>query len=246
MPAELITIHTDGACSGNPGPGGFAAIIQSDRRPEQVITGGDPDTTNNKMEMAAVIEALRVINSEAMVEDARIQVRSDSQYVTNGFNQNWLRNWVRNNWRNGRGQPVANKDLWLQLMTEAKHLNVQWVWVRGHSGDPMNERCDRLAVQEAENSREMPGYWCSTGLPRTEGSPVAPPQQQVPLMPEDVQAPEPGPEAELRPHPDCGAPADPGTEALRLLEALARLIEEHDDFPTFRQDARHLFANARW
>ena len=166
----MVTIHTDGACSGNPGPGGFAAIIQWAQDAELTVTGGDPKTTNNRMELSAVIEALKAVNSIPELRENPVTIRSDSTYVTNAFNKNWLSNWMKHGWRNSKKQPVPNRVLWEALLAEIQGHNCTWVWVRGHSGDPMNERCDRLAVQQAEFARSQNGYWSSAGNPRTEAT----------------------------------------------------------------------------
>ena len=161
-----VTIHTDGACLGNPGPGGFAAIIEwnGDRL---TVTGGDPKTTNNRMELSAVIEALRAVNFVPELKSAPVRVRSDSKYVVNAFNQGWLPNWQRNGWRNSKKQPVPNRELWDDLLQEIKRHDIEYVWVRGHAGDPMNELCDRLANEQAGLARTEPAYWTSAGNPRS-------------------------------------------------------------------------------
>ena len=158
-----LTIHTDGACAGNPGPGGFAAIIQSPKYGELIITGGDPKTTNNRMELAAIIEALKAVNATASNKNASITIRSDSKYVTDAFNQNWIAKWQRNGWRTAQNKPVLNTDLWKALLDEIQGHHITWTWVKGHSGDPMNERCDRLAVQQAEIASGEHEYWVNVG-----------------------------------------------------------------------------------
>lgn len=164
-PEETVLIHTDGACVGNPGPGGFAAIIERPGSETLIITGGDPDTTNNRMELAAVIEALKALNQDETIPTTNITVRSDSQYVCHAFNQNWIGNWRTNGWRNSKGQPVANMDLWTKLLAEIKNLEITWVWIPGHTGDPMNERCDRLAVSCSQQAHLRKQYWVSAVKP---------------------------------------------------------------------------------
>ena len=129
------------------------------------------------MELAAVIEALRVLKTVPRraglqaLNDATITVRSDSQYVIRAFNDAWLDRWQQNGWRTANGKPVLNQDLWTDLLAETTELNVQWewvwVWVRGHSGDPRNEQCDQLAVQQAEIAPNVGTYWVSAGNPRS-------------------------------------------------------------------------------
>ena len=133
-----IEIYTDGACRGNPGPGGWGVYVKAPGG-EQEFCGGEASTTNNRMELLAAIEALRLF------EDAHdIIVHTDSQYVRKGITE-WMQNWKRNGWRTSARKPVKNADLWLLLDTEAQRHNVVWKWVKGHNGDPGNERADELA-----------------------------------------------------------------------------------------------------
>ncbi|HWP66369.1 MAG TPA: ribonuclease HI [Candidatus Limnocylindria bacterium] len=132
-----FSIYTDGACLGNPGPGGWAAVILGPERRE--ITGFDPATTNNRMELTAALEGLRAVPAGAEVD-----LHTDSQYVRNGM-QEWLARWKRNGWRTADRKPVKNEDLWRALDEAASAHRVHWHWVRGHDGDPENERCDALA-----------------------------------------------------------------------------------------------------
>ena len=178
---EPAIIHTDGACSGNPGPGGFAAIIEvgDDRI---TVTGGHPATTNNRMEIAAVIEALRLINSQQPLRHSHVTIRSDSQYIVKAFNDRWIDAWQRNGWRTAKKQPVLNQDLWEALIREIAPHQAEFVWVKGHAGDPMNEECDRLAVAQSNAARSQPTYWTSAGNPLSEvsetGEPVEAASQQ--------------------------------------------------------------------
>jgi ribonuclease HI len=135
-----VTLITDGACSGNPGPGGWGAILRAGTH-EKELSGGDPATTNNRMELIAVIEGLR-----ALKKSCRVVVRTDSQYVQRGMTE-WIGRWKANGWRKkpGSADLVANADLWAALDAEAARHAVRWEWVRGHAGDPDNERADALA-----------------------------------------------------------------------------------------------------
>ncbi len=141
MSNEAI-IFTDGACLGNPGPGGYAAVITIAGQ-EQVIVGRDRSTTNNKMEMTAAIKAL-----EAVPQGLPIMIHSDSQYVIKGATE-WLRGWKAKGWRKADGKPVLNQDLWLQMDAAMVGRTITWKWVKGHAGHPENERVDRLANWEA-------------------------------------------------------------------------------------------------
>jgi ribonuclease HI len=134
----MINIYTDGACKGNPGPGGWGALIlQGDTKNE--IYGGEANTTNNRMEIMAVIRALRTINAEN-----EITVFTDSTYVQKGINE-WIAKWKINGWRTSNKKEVKNKDLWVQLDNLTSQLRINWIWVKGHSGHPENDRADYLA-----------------------------------------------------------------------------------------------------
>ncbi len=136
-----ITIYTDGACSGNPGPGGWAAILMYQGK-ERVITGAEPDTTNNRMELMAVVEALRVLK-----EPVRAAVHTDSAYIANAFQQKWIDNWQRKGWMTAGKKPVKNQDLWKALLAQVERHHVTFVKVKGHADDELNNRVDRLAVE---------------------------------------------------------------------------------------------------
>jgi ribonuclease HI len=133
-----VTIFTDGACAGNPGPGGWAAILVAGQRRRE-ISGYEPATTNNRMEIMAAIEALRALRGPSEVD-----LHTDSQYLRNGMST-WLERWKRNGWRTADRKPVKNDDLWRALDALAQTHAVRWHWVRGHDGHPENERCDELA-----------------------------------------------------------------------------------------------------
>jgi ribonuclease HI len=135
----LVQIWTDGSCLGNPGRGGWAAILQYGEKAEKELTGGEPDTTNNRMELMAAIQAL-----EALKRPCTVRVHSDSNYVVKGITE-WIEGWKRKGWKK-----VKNRDLWERLDRAVQPHQIEWVWVRGHAGDPMNERVDRLAVDAAE------------------------------------------------------------------------------------------------
>ncbi|MBL4619888.1 MAG: ribonuclease HI [Marinicaulis sp.] len=133
----MINIFTDGACSGNPGPGGWGVlIIDGDNRIE--IYGGEPETTNNRMEMLAAIEALKATGTEPVI------LHTDSQYLKNGINI-WIHGWKKNGWKTAAKKPVKNKDLWLELDELTKSREIDWRWVKAHDGHPENERADELA-----------------------------------------------------------------------------------------------------
>ncbi len=143
--APIVEIWTDGGCKPNPGPGGWAAILRYGGV-EKELSGGEAATTNNRMELTAAAEAL-----EALKRPCRVALHTDSEYVRNGISR-WIHGWVRNNWRNAAKDPVANMQLWQRLLEATKRHEVEWHWVRGHSGDPMNERADRLATEARERA----------------------------------------------------------------------------------------------
>ncbi len=143
---EIVDIYTDGACSGNPGPGGWGAILRHNER-EKELFGYEPATTNNRMEMTAVIEALR-----SLKRPVAARVHTDSQYVQKGMTE-WLQGWKRRGWKTAGKEPVKNEDLWRALDTLAAGHQVEWLWVRGHAGHPENERADALARRGIELKR---------------------------------------------------------------------------------------------
>jgi ribonuclease HI len=142
--SDKIVIYTDGACSGNPGRGGWGAVLISNNN-EEYLSGNCIMTTNNKMELTAAIQALQSIRAKSDIE-----IHTDSQYVKNGINL-WINNWKKNGWKNAAKKPVANKDLWIALDTCVTSHNVLWFWVKGHSGNHYNEIADKLAVKAMQN-----------------------------------------------------------------------------------------------
>lgn len=138
-----VTLYTDGACKGNPGPGGWGVLLQYGDH-ERTLYGGDPTTTNNRMELTAAIEGLK-----ALKRPCRVDVYTDSSYVKDGITQ-WMANWKRNGWKTAAKKPVANQDLWQALDALVDTHEVHWHWVKGHAGDPGNERADQLANQGVE------------------------------------------------------------------------------------------------
>ena len=144
MTPEKIELYTDGACSGNPGPGGWGCILRY-KGTEKELCGGEPDTTNNRMEMKAVISGLAALKRPCTVE-----VYTDSQYVQKGISE-WIWGWKKRGWKTADNKPVKNADLWQELDALAKNHKISWHWVKGHAGDPGNERADELANRGAES-----------------------------------------------------------------------------------------------
>lgn len=146
--AEVV-VFTDGASRGNPGPGGYGAVLLytdpagTEHRKE--LSCGYRKTTNNRMELLAVIVAL-----EALLRPCKVEVHSDSQYVVNAFNQHWVQGWIKKGWKNSQKQPVKNVDLWKRLLAALEPHQVSWLWVKGHAGHELNERCDQLATEAAD------------------------------------------------------------------------------------------------
>ena len=140
---EIIKVYTDGACKGNPGVGGWGAYLKTENYHEE-LNGFSKKTTNNRMELTAVIEVLSAIG-----ENIGIIITTDSQYVKNGINQ-WIFNWKKNGWKTAAKQPVKNKDLWMKLDELVQNNDIEWKWVKGHSGHPGNEKADQLANEAIE------------------------------------------------------------------------------------------------
>ncbi len=138
MPTKSVSLFTDGACSGNPGPGGWGAILRYGTV-EKEFSGSDPETTNNRMELMAVIAGL-----EALKQSCRVEIYTDSQYVLKGMTE-WIHGWQRKGWKTADNKPVKNADLWQRLLDAAKPHTLDWHWVKGHAGHPENERADSLA-----------------------------------------------------------------------------------------------------
>lgn len=150
-PLTEVALFCDGACSGNPGPGGYGTILRC-RGVEKELSGGEPETTNNRMELTAAIAGL-----QQLTRPCRVTVTTDSQYLVKGITE-WLPGWLRNGWKNSKKEAVLNRDLWEQLVSLADRHTISWQWVRGHAGHAENERCDALARQAiATMRREQTG-----------------------------------------------------------------------------------------
>ncbi len=135
-----VTIYTDGACSGNPGPGGWGAVLIYNENKKE-ISGANKETTNNIMEITAVLEAMKLLK-----EECNVKIYSDSAYVVNAFNQGWIYNWMKNNWKTANKEPVKNKELWEELYSLIQKHKVEFIKVKGHSDNELNNRCDFLAT----------------------------------------------------------------------------------------------------
>lgn len=140
-----IEIFTDGACSGNPGPGGYGVILRYKGHTKE-LSGGEPSTTNNRMELTAVIEGL-----SALKEPCSVKLYSDSKYIIDAVTKGWAKKWKANNWIKGDKKPALNSDLWDRLLQLLEIHNVEFIWVKGHAGHPENERCDKLAVSYSKS-----------------------------------------------------------------------------------------------
>ena len=141
---KQVTIYTDGACSGNPGPGGWGAILMYGAHKRE-LSGGDASTTNNRMELTAFLEALRQLK-----EPCEIDLYSDSQYVINGLEKGWAKGWRARGWKKADKSPALNPDLWAPLLAESEKHKITYHWLKGHAGHPENERCDRMAVEQSK------------------------------------------------------------------------------------------------
>ncbi len=140
---KKVTLYTDGACSNNPGPGGWGAILDFNGKQKE-LSGGEANTTNNRMELSAVINGLL-----ALKQRCAVTVYTDSKYIVDAVNQGWARRWRSNGWSRGKSGPALNPDLWEQLLNLIDLHKVEFIWIKGHAGHPENERCDRLAVEQA-------------------------------------------------------------------------------------------------
>lgn len=138
---KTVIVYTDGACSGNPGPGGWAALLKW-KQNEKVLTGGESETTNNRMEMRAIIEALKAIK-----EPCRVKIHSDSALIINTFRKGWIDNWRKRGWRKANKKPVENQDLWKEMLRAIEPHKVEWIKVKGHADNELNNRVDHLAVE---------------------------------------------------------------------------------------------------
>jgi len=145
--AKVVDLYSDGACKGNPGWGGWGVLLRFGEV-EKTLCGGEADTTNNRMELSAVIQGLK-----ALKRPCRVRVHTDSRYVQQGISE-WLPNWIRRNWKTADGGAVKNQDLWRELAEQAARHQVEWLWVKGHAGHPQNERADALANEGARRARE--------------------------------------------------------------------------------------------
>ena len=141
---KTVTLYTDGACSGNPGPGGWGAILEYQGR-EKEMSGGEKSTTNNRMELTAVIEGLSALKEPCIVE-----LYSDSKYVIDGLSKGWAAGWQKNGWRKADKKPALNPELWEQLLALTQQHEMRYHWVKGHAENPKNNRCDALAVAESK------------------------------------------------------------------------------------------------
>lgn len=159
-----VKLFTDGASRGNPGPGGYGAVLQftdsAGKLHERELSQGYELTTNNRMELLAAIVGL-----EALKRPCSVTLYSDSQYVVNAFNQHWVEGWLKRGWKNAKKEPVKNADLWKRLLAAKEPHDVKFVWVKGHAGHPENERCDQLATAAADDSARIP----DTAFVRGEG-----------------------------------------------------------------------------
>ncbi len=146
---KSVTIYTDGACSGNPGPGGWGAILEF-KGIRKEISGYDPCTTNNIMELTAALESLKRLK-----EPCQVCLYSDSAYLIRGFNDGWIYNWQKNSWLNSKKEPVANKELWQELILQNERHQITWIKVKGHSDNQLNNRCDELATGEIKKHKNI-------------------------------------------------------------------------------------------
>lgn len=194
---KSTVVYTDGACSGNPGPGGWAAIIVDDTGMRE-LSGGSPATTNNRMELTAVIEALKAVD-----KDCAIDLYADSQYVVNAINQHWMKAWKRDGWTR-KGDELKNAEMWQELDRLLKGRTVDFHWVKGHAGDPMNERADKLATSRCNEAAKGAGVSSNTKCERSQKRVIAsfPDAVVLPALQEILEA---SASAEAGTKQPCGA-----------------------------------------
>jgi ribonuclease HI len=159
MSDSTVTIYSDGACLGNPGPGGYGTVMLFGEHQKE-LSQGYRNTTNNRMELLGAIVGL-----EALSRTCTVDLWSDSTYVVHAMSKGWIEGWQKRGWKTSAKQPVKNKDLWLRMLEAVSDHEIRWHWVKGHSGDPMNERCDELAVVAANG----PGLLIDAGFPEESG-----------------------------------------------------------------------------
>lgn len=151
---KKVTIYTDGSSRGNPGPGGYGVIVkyidEDGELYEKELSGGYLHTTNNRMEVLAAIVGL-----ECLIEPCEVTIISDSKYLVDAFQKKWIQSWQKNNWKNWKGVPVKNPDLWERLLVAMKGHRVSFKWIKGHNDHPENERCDKLAVEAAKSTKQI-------------------------------------------------------------------------------------------
>ena len=174
-PLKPVTIHTDGGCKGNPGPGGWAAVLRFGKQTREV-SGGEPVTTNNRMELQAAISAFNALN-----QSCAVTLHTDSEYLRNGITK-WLHGWKRNGWRTADKNPVKNEDLWKQLDEAASRHRIEWCWLKGHAGHADNERCDQLADDEMAKIRKAHTRHQLTALREQFETVREPGRNQTPLL----------------------------------------------------------------
>ena len=213
---QSITIHTDGSCHGNPGPGGWAAIIEILDWKNTTLRGGAPETTNNRMELTAAIEGLRALAQILGASEDPVVLRSDSKYLCDAFNQDWILNWKCNGWRTAKKGPVKNRDLWEELEALTRGKQITWSWVKGHNGDYFNELCDRIANEEAEAAR---------------------------MSKESRPGPEAGTPESNRPEPEASSN---GAEAIRILADVFTAAATAEDFEDFRERLIEFEKTIQW
>ena len=225
---QNITIHTDGSCHGNPGPGGWAAIIEIPDWTNATLRSGALETTNNRMEMTAAIEGLRALERITGASEEPVVLRYDSKYLCDAFNQDWILNWKCNGWRTAKKESVKNRDLWeeLEALTRGKHIT--WSWVKGHNGNYFNELCNRIANEEAETAR-------MSRESRTEPEAGTPKNSQ------------PDPEAETPRESGREPEAGPnGSLAVRILADVFTAAAKAEDFEDFRERLGEFEKTIQW
>ena len=229
--SEAINIYTDGACTDNPGPGGWAAIILTLQGTNLTVRGRDPSSTNNRMDLTAAVNALHQLDHLIPQPwDVPVILHSNSKYLTNAFNENWLDKWQKNGWSTSLGKPVSNRDLWDELLPLAKLGNITWQWVKGHSGNHFNKLCDQMATEEAKMAAEEAQMTAEEAQMATEEAETAARQAAARPheTPDDFQT---GSRYELEPVQ---------VEPMKVLELIFAVVNEAKSFKHFKEQMARL------
>ena len=228
--SEVINIYTDGACMNNPGPGSWTAVIITPHGTNLTVGGRDPTSTNNRMELTAAVKGLQGLNHLTSKHlDLPVILHSDSKYLTNPFNENWLRKWKKNGWKTSNGDPVSNPDLWEELLLLAEQRNITWQWVKSYSRNDFNDLCDQIATEEAQTATQQP---------------EARPRDQIATEKAWAAAQQPAARPNETPddfQTDSGYELEPvQPEQMEVLDLIFRIVDKAKSFKHFKEQMARL------